>query len=432
LAGTFLFKADTPKMAKRSYQPAYFTIAVFILCAGILTSAFLSAGHSRSSTPLTPWTAVGGCGSSAGAGTDAGIKWIGNGVSGALIDCELVLSQTIASDSSLIRGWDFDGRVRYQTTSALLSLYYHPPKLMDIKLSMPFVYKESFYVKSGWAYTGPFGDMSLDLSRKWGTTGSISTGLTLGFPTGYASIPNYPYKSDGSITLPGYGQPGSGLFTSSLRASYTFDRDWGIINTGCSYSAGLFAVRTTEYGYPGPDPANPKLTSEKKEFEVARDGFGARNDAGIVTPDYFGLFTDVGIKTEGFTHGFSVIFSYPIAPGKYEERGTGTTMQGFATKDEAQRYLDTAQDLVDENGNPIPVSTKKFVLLPGNADNTWYYLTKNQQQSRTLPSISLQYSIEKSDMIFPILVGAIVKMEYENRLLFSGFSVGVGVKFPVY
>jgi hypothetical protein len=420
-------------MATRPYQPVYFTIAVFILCAGILASAFLVARRSGSSAPLTPWTAVGGCGSSAGAGSDAGLKWIGNGVSGALIDCELVLSQTIASDSSIFRGWDYDGRIRYQTTSALLSLYYHPPKLMDIKLSMPFVYKESFNSKSGWAYTGPFGDMSLDLSRKWGTTGSISTGLTLGFPTGYAAIPNYSYRADGVITLPGYGQPGSGLFTSSLRTSYTFDRDWGIINAGCSYSAGLFAVRTTEYGYEGPDPGNMKLISKKKEFEVARDGWGARNDAGIVTPDYLGLFTDVGVKTEGFTHGFSAMFSYPIAPGKFEEHGTGTTPLTFSTKEEAQQYIDTVQDLVDvETNDTIPVSVKKHILSLATSDGYWYYLTKNQQQSRTLPSISLQYSIEKSDMIFPILVGAIVKMEYENRLLFSGFSVGVGVKFPVY
>jgi hypothetical protein len=386
--------------------------------------------HTPLSVHSTPWAAVGGCGSSAGgASGDALVKWIGNGVLGALIDCEILVSQGVLAKNSRTDGEkvvpaDYNGQLRLQTTTALLNLYYHPPKIVDIKLCMPFLYKEGTNVKDGSTIkTAPFGDLSLDINRKWGTTGSIFTALTLVFPTGYSSI-----MSTGAEALSSDNELGGGLFSSSLRGSYTLDYDWGIINLGGSYSAGLFAIRTTEYGYFfSINPAHPTktteyLTSEKKDFQYARAGLGALNDAGTFSPDYLGIFSDIGIKTEGFTHGFSINYSYPLAQGSSEIRDVNVTDSvNFTTKESVQSYLNT---------NAAP-GTKNFAMTRLE-DGSWRYLTKTPARTRTLPALTLQYSVEKNDAVFPILLGGVAKMEYEKKLVFSGFSVALGFKFPVY
>jgi hypothetical protein len=390
---------------------------VFLAIAGTAFCFFIFANsrfHSPVSSQLTPWVAVGGCGSSAGSASgDVMVKWIGNGVSGALFDAELIMSEGALTDSSLIRGSEYDGKLRLKTTTALLSLYYHPPKIMDIKLSMPFLLKEG-----NTANTGGFGDLLLDLCRKWGTSGNMQTGLSLIVPTGYATIMN-----TGKEPLASDNQLGGGLFGLSLRPfSYTFDFDWGIINLGESYSGGLFAIKTTEYGC---DSMASKITSLHQEFQFAREGWGARNDAGVFSPDFLGVFADFGIKTQGYTQGFSINYSYPLAQGNVEIRDVLTTYSlTLPTKAAAQTYVDTST--TSHHGD-----TTNIVLRQVN-DGSWYYLEKAPTSRKTPPSLTLQYTIEKSDMMFPILVGGIVKLEYANRLNFAGIAFGLGFKFPVY
>ncbi len=385
--------------------------AVAVSC--IFCCTLLHRCASAPNTVVTPWAAVGGCGSSAGSATgDVLVKWIGNGVSGALFDAELIMSEGALTDSSLVRGSEYDGRLRIKTTTALLSLFYHPPRIMDIKLSMPFLMREGISTN-----TGGFGDLLLDLCRKWGTSGDIQTGLSLIFPTGYADIMN-----TGIEPLASDNQLGGGLFSASARGSYTFDFDWGIINLGATYSAGVFAIRTTEYGC---DSTGTKISSQRQEFQFAREGWGARNDAGVFSPDYLGAFVDFGIRSQGFTHGFSINYSYPLAQGNVEIFDVPTTYSlALPTKAAAQAYVDTSASA--SHGDTTNI------ILRQASDGSWYYLRKSPTPRPTPPSVTLQYTIEKSDMMFPILVGGIVKLEYANRLNLAGISFGVGFKFPVY
>jgi hypothetical protein len=382
---------------------------------GLLPYAFHRAALDPFRANPTPWACVGGCGSSAGSASgDVMIKWIGNGVSGGLFDAELIMSEGVLSDSSLVRGSEYDGRLRIKTTTALLSLYYHPPRLMDIKLSMPFIMKEGVTTNSG-----GFGDLLIDLCRKWGTSGDIQTGLSLIVPTGYADMMN-----TGMEALSSDNQLGGGLFSVSARGSYTFDFDWGIINLGGSYSAGIFAIRTTEYGY---DTATIHLYPTSQQFQFAREGWGARNDAGVLSPDYLGVFADFGIKSQGYTHGFSINYSYPLTRSNVEIRGVNSTYSSdLPTKAAAQIYVDTTT-----MGGVLHGDTTNIVLNR-NGDGSWNYLTKAPTPRATPPSLTLQYSIEKTDMMFPILLGGIVKLEYANRLNFAGIAFGLGFKFPVY
>ena len=393
-------------------------VLIFLAATGIAFCLLIYANsrfHSLVSGPMTPWAAVGGCGSSAGSASgDVQIKWIGTGVTGALFDCEVVVSGGALSDTSFVRGPEYDGMLRIKSTTALVSLFYHPPRIMDIKLSMPFMYKEGNF-----ANTSGFGDLLVDLNRKWGLSGNIASGLSLIIPTGYASI-----MASGKEPLSSDYQLGGGLFNASLRGSYTFDFDWGIINLGGTYSAGLFAIRTTEYDF----DANPNrivLTSKQKQFQFAREGWGARNDAGVFSPDFLGVFTDFGIKKESYTHGFCATISYPTTQGNAELRDINiTNSTSLSTKAEAQVYLDTSADVTHGNVTNI--------ALNQNGDGSWNFLTKTPTPRKTPTSLTLQYTIEKGDMLFPILVGGIVKLEYANRFNFAGFSFGVGFKFPVY
>jgi hypothetical protein len=339
------------------------------------------------------------------------LKWIGKGVSNKLFDAEILLSQGVIADSSKVLGPDYDGRFRLKITTLLASVYYHPPKVMDIKLCMPFL------VKSGPdGVTGPFGDLSCDISRKWGESGNIGTAVNLNLPTGYSSI----LKTDNLTFLSPDNQLGSGLFSAAVRASYALIKEWGIINMGGSYSAGLFAIRTTEYGY---DTKTDKITYDNKKFQVARDGTGARNDAGEVFPDRINIFTDFGIKTDILTHGFGIYYSYPLAPGKMETRTIRFAPKELATQTDAQQYVDASVTTGNE---------KNIVLARKNTDSTWAFLSKNIQTKKAIPSVLLQYNIEKSDMTFPIFLGAMVKLDYDKKLDFGGFSFGLGFKFPVY
>ncbi len=339
---------------------------------------------------------------------DLHLKWIGKGIAGKLIDAEVVVSEAMIADSSKLGGSEYDGMFRTKITQALVSFYVHPGKVLDLMLSMPFLIKQGPDGK-----TGPFGDLLVDVSRSWGTLNMVAAGLTLNFPTGYSTI-----MSDNTTFLSSENQLGSGLFGATARASYGFAPDWGIINVGASYSAGLFAIRTSEYGY---DPNTDNINFDTKTFQVARDGWAARNDAGVVTPDHVGMFADFGIKTETVNHGISVGYYYPTAPMGYEILDKGNTASTFSTKAQAQEYLDSSNH----------ASSTTYFVAGQRADNTWEYLSRTTFTTKALPSLILQYNIEKNDMLFPIFLGGMVKMDYDNRLNFSAFSLGVGFKFPV-
>jgi hypothetical protein len=285
---------------------------------------------------------------------------------------EILFNQAMVADNS-----NFDGKFNYKTTAARLSLNFHPKNILNCKLSMPFLLKQGPDGK-----TGPFGDLTADISRSWGKGNRIITGITLGFPVGYSTI----MQDDNDLTfLPPQLQPGSGLFSGAVRASYAFVPGWGIINIGASYWAGLFAVRTSEYGLAVDTVhTSSKILYDKKAFEFARDGWGARNDAGINQPDYLGIYADFGIKTETVNHGISIGYFYPAAPNKYDVYSKSTTSTPYPTKEAAQMSLDA--------GNTTNNVTY-FVAGQQPWDSTWVYLKKTTMSQTAFPSLTLKYNI---------------------------------------
>jgi hypothetical protein len=267
--------------------------------------------------------------------------------------------------------------------------------------------------------TGPFGDMSLDISRGWGMSGNFKTALVVVIPTGRYDIPEQL-----DLALRPELQLGGGVYGGSVRAQYTIDRDWGLITLGTSYSAGLLAMLTTEYGY------DKKVISSRKKFEFAREGAGSVNDAGLVNPDYLNIFTDCGIKNGELSHGVSISLSLPMRNGIQENRikeVTGWTVTNFPSKSIAQQYVDTLSSfsgIGKQYQHPYVVGTDNM--------GRWVVVDHIQEKRKAYPGLSLQYSVVKGDMVFPLLFGGIVRFEFDRGVQFAAFTGGIGVKFPVY
>jgi hypothetical protein len=336
---------------------------------------------------------------------DMQLKWVGKGITNKLLDAEITISQGVLPDT-------IEGRFGVKTTMANVSLYFRPPKVLDIKLNLPLLIKQGPEGK-----TGPFGDLSLDICRKWGTAQNVITAVTLGFPIGYSSILSDRAKDEVTF-MPPENQLGSGLFQTNVRASYMFSPDWGFLNIGCSYLAGLFAIRTTEYGY---NSVTDKISFDKKTFQVARDGLGATNDAGVRFPDRINLFTDMGLKTESLIHTFSIGYFYPTASRKIYQSTKMATLGSYSTKDSVFSFLLTKYQNVDTT----------FEVIGQRGNGQWVYFQKTSTILKTLPFVTLQYGLEKNDMILPIFLGGMLKLDYDNRFLFGGFAIGLGFKFPV-
>ena len=377
---------------------------------------------------VKPWAAIGGCGESSGSvSSDAQLKWIGKGISGTLIDAEAIFSRSVLADSAIYKDDKFDGNMRLNTTSLFLSLFYHP-RVLDLKLSIPLMIKEG-YGRS----TGPLGDITMNISRKWGFEGNLRTSLDLAFPTGRFDIPDNTEK----ILHPDL-QLGSGMFGAGVRVNYTIDRDWGIVSLGALYSGGFFALITDRYGY---EASTQRIVSDHKKFQLSRSGWGSINDRGMINPDNFNIFCDVDLKTSALSHGLCLNFFIPFRNGRGDDWVTFPSELSsnqpsaalyFPTREAAQTYADTLRDQDGNNvySHPMVATTYSTTSDPNN--KKWVLVNHSWIDRKAFPGFSFQYSVEKADMALPLLFGAATRFEFDGGIKFAGFAAGMGLKFPVY
>ena len=390
---------------------------------------------------LTPWEAVGGCGSSSGSvASDMQLKWIGRGVSGALIDFAAIAGQSQNFDTAGVGTVPTNGIITGLTTSSwLLNLFYHP-KIIDLKLTLPLVLNHGYYEGNGYS-TGVISDLSLDINKKWGMEGALATGISLSFPTGATDIPRLQ-DNTASLLAPPYFQTGSGMFGGSARVEYLMDRDWGFVNIGASYAGGFFAMITDEYDIVNANDYSLKPVSTHKIFKFSREGAGVINDEGTISPDNVSVYADLEKKASSFAHGISVCFSFPLRNGRWQQGSLDLTDMSsmnpnaspyLPTKGQAQQYVDTVRDPSDP-AHAKMLYTNPVVVGAWNdgADKKWALEQYDWIKLNTYPSVTLQYSIEKSDATFPVLLGTMVRFEFDQGIKFASISGGVGFKFPVY
>ena len=157
---------------------------------------------------LTPWQCIGGCGAGGSGGTGAEVKWIGTGVSGGLIDAEVMGTSTIGEN------------YRYQQIKTRLS--WKPTWTTNLGLTVPIVSKiGSLQPATNWddktEVTGGLADLMVDFSKNVGMEGQYSLMLNLTLPTGQYDIKRG--KENNMLYLPTTLQCGGGIYTASLGIS---------------------------------------------------------------------------------------------------------------------------------------------------------------------------------------------------------------------
>ncbi|MBD3345925.1 MAG: hypothetical protein GF401_12755 [Chitinivibrionales bacterium] len=286
-----------------------------IIAASFMLSAFIAQKQKHISQAagdllpkLTPWAGIGGCGAGGSGGGGAAAKWVGKGVTGGLVDVQILYSNSIGQNFfnySLTPR--FSMKPRWSTTVAV-----QMPILSKIGEVQPTTLYEPEY-----AITGGYGDLGLDVTQSFGMEGQYSFGLALTLPTGQYDIKR---GSDaGKTILPTSLQKGTGLYNASLLLGFIKDTEKGIWLFDLTYS----------------HPFNMKLFSQENEFmdkyftkyksyeDSAESDIQDRfyytfkpygeNDLGGYTPPSVNLSVYYGYKeVEGWMHSWGITFNVPF------------------------------------------------------------------------------------------------------------------------
>jgi hypothetical protein len=187
--------------------------------------------------PLASWGNVGGCGVGGGASssTAGGAKWIGRGVTGGRIDLQCLTSESFVPQHGYFTA--------VNTRIATGRLF----QKWVLGLSVPILYKRRDVEVLGLQKTATipgFGDLGFEVTRKLGITNSSLVTLLLSAPTGA-----YDAQRAGVI-LPQQLQLGSGVLGATGLFEHTFDRDWGLIVAGGSFTYGGWTNGIGDYRAP--------------------------------------------------------------------------------------------------------------------------------------------------------------------------------------
>ena len=177
----------------------------------------------REEIPLASWGNIGGCGAGGGSASapGGGIKWVGRNVTGGLLDVQCLPSETEAHGN-----W-------FSTVSTRLGV--SPAQRWGLALYVPVLYKVGDVTVLGQTKTARiagFGDLSFEVSRKLGISGSHYLALIGSAPVGAHDAVRQ------GIVLPQRLQLGSGVLGTTAQYQYTRDRDWGLMLLGGTVNYG--------------------------------------------------------------------------------------------------------------------------------------------------------------------------------------------------
>lgn len=166
---------------------------------------------------LASWGDVGGCGVGGAATTGGGIKWVGRGVTGGLIDIQCTASQSFYPDGA--EQLTFSTRLAHNLT----------PK-WTLAANIPFRYNVEEVLDASdetrTAHLPGFGDVGLEVTRKLGITNAHSLTLSASFPSGAHDAVRH------GVVLPQRMQLGNGTVSAGMIYEHTRDAVWGIMIFG--------------------------------------------------------------------------------------------------------------------------------------------------------------------------------------------------------
>jgi hypothetical protein len=323
------------------------------------------------------WNNIGGCGSSGGGAAAGAGKWVGRGVSGGLVDMEILGNETLGGD------------YLYSAYASTFTFHSpsHPNYTAGLSLGLKFNNYEYEGYKAGEDLTsrlardvGGFSDLGLSFNRIFGNENEHSLGLSVSLPTGQHDIKRLHQK--GQVTGNAYDdvrwanpfvQPGSGLYNLGVSYEWTKTKDWGLLVFGGSYTSAwawdnwgcrddLPATKSTNDRVlscqaAGPSPLTYKLWELKHQPwgnpnpESWLDSYGAPGPGGTGA-DGLSCYGYIGHKEEASTQNVGLTLSIPMAPTYYWEYGPGTNDSRVSTRIRTYDYtlkLSTGLEITNPN-----------------------------------------------------------------------------------
>jgi hypothetical protein len=282
-------------------------VVIALLCAVSLVLFFRAAvvgSHSAFSLTerMTPWQCVGGCGAGGSGGGSTGIKWVGEGVSGAV-------------QLEVLPKLDFSRTFCYLTTAPRLTYTVRGNTEIGLSIPLGFMASEVQYQTNiaapEVALNGGRGDLTCDVTKFFGAENQYSWLFGLTFPTGEYDAARGTDKSQ--FILPQSMQMGKGVYSATLDLSYTRDLDKGMLlfDGYCYYPfnvsiSGKNAYINSNYR------AYQNTTDNRRRFYYRFKPYGENDRGGYFPPEVSGdaMYAYRGIPK--MTHSFQFFFSAPL------------------------------------------------------------------------------------------------------------------------
>ena len=420
-------------MQKQNLKNAQSAIYVILCVILAIAASYFGMHKSAENAPapaFMPWASVGGCGvGGASTGSSAQLQWIGSSNTNSLFSFEALYAKSIRGYAGTDEEPSMTGRIRTRTDNLLLRT------CVNLKQVQAGAIVPAMIIRADNATSGILGDIALFGAATLGMNMAITPSLTLSLPTG-----EYKAYSPGNELLAPEMQPGSGIMSISAGCDISITREWATLTLSAGYTAGLFGEKTTEDNY---DTTLSRPVTEQSAFSVVREGWGARNDRGLLIPDNAMLAVQAAAKSNTLIHGLRASCSIPLAKARMhvyssdapmlfadsasaavESSFLGATVPWFATENSAQAYADTAT----ENGERMYANANVVGIGPG---DKWIVQETEDIPVRTPVTLTLQYSIEKTDLFLPVFAGIALPVEFHEGIAFPGISFGVGIRFSL-
>ncbi len=390
-------------------------------------------GYYGSAMMVTPWKGVGGCGAGGG-GSKAGsaIEWTGQGISGALLDLQIMPSSSITSKDP------GGGITEVRSLSLPIIAYLHSTSGSTLGLTVPFS-SIACSMEPGTYNVVGLGDMDVSLSRRFGAGNQFNLLGSIGIPTGRHDIYNDDNTRDPGL-LPTAGQLGLGIFMGNLSVDATIDKDWGFYLIGGGYSAGLFYRKTTETGY---DEELSRAVATKKKFAWARKkAFISQNDLWMEQPDNIRAKFTLGIRKAKIFHSFHILGASPLrfTTSAFDPQYTNLNADVIGIPDSlltwqsVEHWLDTAR--ISDGASELKYSNADLIDILTDPSGTVNYWIRQrlESKSKVWPTLTLGYGMEIHDSDMPLFwaIGVPVEFDFDKRPGIKGFSMQVGIKLAAW
>ena len=398
----------------------------------IFTNANTQKGHSVDHllSAVTPWNSIGGCGAGGSGGAGSSAPWMGQGISGKIIDLEV----RVNSSNSIVPK---KGMSLSSSYSIPITVFYNLPA-SGISLAMPFSVAKR--IDAAPLQTAGMGDISLSIYRNLGMAGHIKPTIALTIPTGKYAIHDLNHD-----LVPTDFQKGKGIFSSNFGVDYSKFFQWGFINAGIGYNAGFATLSSKEDVWDDElgraEPISRKFgfsrTSGKRTVLEENDSFGfdtlhqtfvgVTNPMGVVVPDAASFFLYGAIRNNRFTHSLGFSASVPMSPGAYTK--TETEFNRYNTQEDANNFIAN-----ENSSSPEGYDNLTYFTYHNPYNEEWVVVKGEKHINRGSSSLTFSYGMEIADKEnqLPLFWAISVPFQLGKEWGVAGFGAELGVKFGVY